>query len=458
MNNPFPKTLLITVSEASVATSLLRGSFLEKMKERGSIHVVLVVHETKHEEYLREFGAPHVSVEPFGPLRFSFLERVNIFFARNVVKTDMVTFVQMRQYLDFGNVPALIVKRILWHLCGRSKLFQSFVRFFEVRLPSAERARELFDLYHPDVVFATVADYTEIDIPILREARKRDIKTVGMLRGWDAFVSHGILRVIPDTLLLQNAYLAETGRKFQFIPQERMTVVGFPSYDFHFDPTLIEPREVFCKRMGIDPAKKIILFGAMEFFWFPKDGDIAEVFDELVHAGELPSNVVMLFRPYPGFTGPLERASRLSTVVPDVVSFSENHGDFVEMRRAQLHHLLNSIVHSSIVMSVASTIAIDGVALKKPTIAPLFEKEPADYWFSAARFKTHCTHFRDVYDTGGVRVVENPKDFARAIKEYLGNPQSDEKGRERLRSLFIEPYDGKAGERIAEEVFRVIDG
>lgn len=447
------KTIFITVSESPVANNLLRGSFFSLLT-KDNLKIVLLVSPVKEVAYREEFGAENIFIEPFVSPPHPFAEKVTNFFARNILRTGMVKFVQMRQYYDKPNLPSLIFKILLRNLFGRSRLLQLLVRRAELKLSPDYSVKSLFDKYSPDMVFATVMDYTEMDVSILREAKRRKIKTVGMMRGWDTFVAHGFLRIIPDRVLLQNQYLKEAGKKYQFLPENITEIVGLPHFDWYFRKEWLIPREEFCKKIGVDPQKRIILFGAMEYYWYERDHEIAEAFDELVERGKIPSDLVMLFRPYPGFAGPVEKIKNSRHVIPDMEAFTLAQGDNVEMKQKQLAHLLNSLVHSEMTATIASTIALDGVALGKPALAAAFEKEKVPYWRSIKRFFTHCTHFMEVFKTGGVKIVNSPEEFADAINLYLKNPEADSVGRKALMEKFIEPYDGKTGERIALSILR----
>lgn len=451
------KTLFITVSESWVTNTLLRSPFWVFLNKDRNFRIVLVVPESKADEYSSEFGGRDIKIEPIGEISLSSPERFTFFIARNALRTGMVKFVHAREYNETENPVYFFAKRVLWHVLGSLRLSRIIIRRIELFLKPHPDVKSLFDRYNPDLVFATIANYAQMDVPVLREAKRRGIKTTGMFRGWDTFVSHGFLRVVPDLLLLQNAYLRETGEDFQFLPNDIMKVIGFPQFDAHFRKDWIEPRESFFKRLGLDPQKRMILFGAMESYWFSGDGEIAEVFDELVESGKLPQDLMMLFRPYPGYVGSLERVKRLKYVKPDIDSFSLDQAGVLELREKQISHLLNSIYHSEIVVSIASTIALDGVALGRPAISAAFEKTTRPFWFSVKRFYDHCTHFMEVFKTGGVKVANSSEEFADAVNLYLKNPRADSAARAALMEKFIEPHDGKAGERIAQAILKELN-
>ena len=115
-----------------------------------------------------------------------------------------------------------------------------------------------------------------------------------------------------------------------------MRVIGTPAFDWHFRKDLLKSREEFCKDIGIDPAKKIILFGAMEYYWYPRDADIARIFDDVVASGKISKDAVMLFRPHPGYEGPIERVKALET------QYQKHHSQII-MLNEKISGLLQTI-------------------------------------------------------------------------------------------------------------------
>ncbi|QQG45468.1 MAG: CDP-glycerol glycerophosphotransferase family protein [Candidatus Sungiibacteriota bacterium] len=446
------KTIFITVGEASVAHHLLRGEFWRKLLAGRNFRIVLIVPPSKAEEYRKEFSGDNILVEALPSIPFSTLERLMLFLALNALRTSTVTLNQMRKYLTTQGLMrhiAFFLKRGLWFFLGRSRIFQKFLRTAETFLPPHPSVGQLFERYHPSLVFSTVAMFAQMDVPILREARRRMVQTIGITRGWDNFTNSGVMRVVPDILLVHSRFAGKTAQKYQFIPDQRTIRVGFPRNDWFLRKDLIDSRQDFLARLGIDPKKRVIFFGAMEYFWFPRDGEIARIFNNLVESGKLPQDLIMLFRPYPGSTGSMERIEGLRYVVPDISSFTKSAADVWEMREKETAHLMNSIFHSEMVVTVASTLGIDGIVLDKPAISVGFEAGPAPYWFSAGRFLDHWSHWQALLETGGFRRADTAEEFANAIRSYLKNPHLDFEGRERVREQFLEPYDGRVGERIA---------
>lgn len=445
--------MFITIGEASPTRNLLRGNFWRHLPK--NIRIIIITTEDKKNAYKNEFEGDLVKIETLPPVTVGFFERVLAFVARNALQTGTTQFNQMRQLHEGGSLLALILKRGISIFLGRSRLLQKIVRRAELLRKPHPGIGALYDRYRPDGLFSTVAINAEVDVPMLREARRRNIFSVGMLRGWDNFTTHGFLRVVPDRMLLQNQYLKEMGEKYHFLNPNTLEVVGFPQNDWYFKKEWIEPREQFLKNWGINPQKRIVLFGAMGDFLFPREGEIADVFEDLVQSGKISSDAVMVFRAHPAFSSPLERMKRMSHVVPDrnALYLSSSVGSW-EMGEKEMAYLLNSVVHSDVVVTAGSTMALDGIALEKPVVMAAFERTPTNYWLSAKRFSRHYTHYQALLNCGGIRVVASPEELASAINDYLENPDADEEGRLRARKHFLAPFDGRSGERIANCLMR----
>lgn len=123
--------------------------------------------------------------------------------------------------------------------------------------------------------------------------------------------------------------------------------------------------------------------------------------------------------------------------------------------------LIRSLYWSDVVITAASTVAIDGAMLGKPVVCVAFDgaTKKASYWESVERFFDCYTHVEALAETKGVRVVRSPQEFVRAVKEYLKTPSLDTKGRERIREYFA-PYIGQSSERLShllsEELTRIL--
>jgi hypothetical protein len=450
------KTLFILIPDALATKNYLRSQFWVELQKKHELRTIILCSAEKADEYRKEFGNDRVLVEVVDSVAHGRWEGVISFIARNALRTGHMRIHQMRNYIDFGGLPMLLLKSFLWLVLGRSSLLHRLIRKLDLHIPPAPRVKELFDTYTPNLVFSSSILNGSLDVAFLREAQRRGIHTIGIPRGWDNYTSKGILRVIPDTLLAMDTYLVEMGREYQSLHKETR-VVGFPGMDQYVDRRLIQPRESFLSSIGVDPTKRMILFCALGDYSVPSEWEIAEAFNTLVATGKLPSDLVMVYRAHPSFESHTEELARLPHVVHNrKAEYKEGDVSTWEMGKSDIAYYMNSIAHSEMVITTGSTAGIDAIAMNKPVISAAFENRPINYWLSARRFRKHFTHYIHLVETGGVATADSPAEMALRITEYLENPQKDAEGRAHAKARFLSPLDGGAGGRIAKEVLALL--
>lgn len=444
------KTIFITARVPILARYILRTGLLELLAKEEGIRVVLLVPKHREDAYMKEFGKV-AAVIGLSPMPHSFASRFLLFCSHIGLHSSTNTLIRMRAHYQDGR-SALIakIKGILTRLIHNNNLLKKMVRAAELRISSTPELARVFETRHPSLVFATALMDDIFDIPVLREAKRRGIPTVAMARNWDNFTTFGITLLLPDWLIAQSQFLRETAVRFQSMPEKKIRVIGFPYFDWYGKKELLQSREEFCRELGINPQKKIILYGAMGDFMFPREGEIADIFEELMGQEKIHKPSVMVFRAHPFFTSPLEKMRIMKYVIPDKVrgdrsAIGDPALDFKDMR-----HFINSLYHSDIVVTAASTVGMEGVAFDKPTISVAFEKTKTPYWMSAACLQEYIYNWGEFMKCGGVRRTNTPAELAEAVNAYLENPRLDAEGRERARKRFVYPYDGKATKRLAE--------
>ena len=308
--------------------------------------------------------------------------------------------------------------------------------------------------YNPQLLFATdVLD--DLDVDCMAAARKQKIKIIGMVRSWDNLSSGGLVQLLPDTLLLWNPFLYMVATRRQHIPERILKIVGIPHYDWYAKPEIIMPRDVFLRRLGIDPKKKIVLFAGIGDFLNPHEPEVAEIISELVTSGKLGGDIEVIFRPHPNFMVNRERIKKLPHIIFDdgVASYTGNEKTSWEMDQEKISHLVNSLYHADVVITTASTITMDAVSFDKPVICIAFDgKSKEVYENSVKRFYHDYTHYIWISRTHGFRTVNSKDELEQAMVDYLSNPHLDEKGRKKIVDEFIWKLDGQSARRVAEHL------
>lgn len=447
--------VLITVSNSSVARNILRSNVLRLLAAESS--VVIVTSRDKHETYRQEF-------EPLGVRVFasphsvpSLPERVLSFLARNAFYTETIGMWQNMELQWNHRYGLYVIKRILFCTLGRSRLFHSLLRFLHKKLPSSKKVIRFLHEVKPDLLFVADA-FGDIDVVFWQAAARLELPTMVMVRSWDNLSNHGLLRMVPEHLIVHNPFLKRLAMELHHIPEQKITIVGLPHYDWYVHDKLFLSREEFFKKIGADSGKKLVLFAGIGDYLAPHDSEVAEVLSNAIERKELTHPVQALFRPHPAFS--LANRQKLSTlphfIFDDRVHTSEGgQTKKGEMDAEDMAHLMNSLKHADLVITTASTMAIDAVAFDKPVVCIAFDgKSSEPYWNSVARYYQDFTHYKIISQTGGFRIAWNPDELIQSINAYLENPSLDQEGRKKIFNDFIWKLDGRSAERLANILLR----
>jgi hypothetical protein len=76
---------------------------------------------------------------------------------------------------------------------------------------------------------------------------------------WDNLTNKGLVRDVPDRVLVWNDLQAAGAIELQGLPVERVRVTGAPAHDHWFTWTLSRDRENFCSEVGLRADRPIVL-------------------------------------------------------------------------------------------------------------------------------------------------------------------------------------------------------
>lgn len=448
------KNIFINLGEDIVARNIFTKDFWNEFLLNTPYQVVLLVQEGKKDFF--EGQVPEgLVIEEYKRGRVSRKESLLNSLARSGIDSHTNLWSKMRSYKrGDSSFFDTMWKRFLATTMGNFDWYKKIIRKLLLTVSPDEKLNSLFNTYNPVALFATSLSNYDFDVPISREAKRRGIKLIGMGRSWDNFSSHGLLRVVPDVFLIQNQFLVDMAEEYQAIYQKEvsMKVVGLPHYDAvaHLE-NILEPREKFLNRLGLSSNDKYVLYGAMGEFLFIHEGELPQVFDSLMEEKKINVDKV-IYRAHPKFkiTPPTEGYKHV---------VFDTSGEYVKNSNKGIDdnaYLINSIFHSEVLITGASTMAIDGAVLDKPIVCVAFngttKEQDVDYYESVKRFYDLYTHFEDLMSMQGVKIAYNKEELVKQVNQYLENPSLDKEGRRRIRDRFAYKIDGLSGKRIADEL------
>ena len=283
--------------------------------------------------------------------------------------------------------------------------------------------------------------------PYVVAARRSGVPIVGINGSWDQPTTKGPLCPGVVRLLVQNAQVRDELNRYHGVPRERMREVGWPQMDIYADAGAVAGREAFLARLGYG-GERYILFAANPGRLSLCEPEIAAWLAERLEAGRFGSGVRLHLRCHPNDRewqlrfGALARHPRVTIEPPG---------------KADLAYLANLIRHAELVVASAGSMNLDAVALDTPTIGLAWEDESLPYADRPAR-AYELEHLAAVAQEDGLPLARTFAELEGLIDEGLADRQNRAEGRRRLRRRFVEPLDGRASVRVAEEIVAVLEG
>jgi len=325
---------------------------------------------------------------------------------------------------------------------------------WEIALFYSRKISRLYDRYRPDAVLFTKLFSTNIHV--VKEAKRRGIKTICFVEAWDNLSSKGPLAVIPDSLLVWNEFMREEAVEYHGFPRDRICVVGIPQFDVYCDRARFLPRKDFLERNGLDPALKLITYAVAAGEIAPQEHEVIEQLYEAMMAGRLALPSQILVRLHPQTRGKYlqayERFKGKARIAVQQAGRVARIQDGWDPSWKDMIRLAETMYHSDVVLNVGSTISLDAIAFDTPVIGVGFEGREERPYLDSYRRYYDFTHMSRIVKSGGLRVVRSLDEMLDAVNRYLRDPSSDREGRERVRREQFYRLDGQSAKRAGQAI------
>lgn len=446
------KTLFVTIFDGAISKNVLRTDIFKLLKEK--YRIVLFVHQAKYDFYVKEFAEPYVLIEKTPLADHPIFEGKFQAFALDSLHTDTVNIKMRHNYAKKGNILKLIIKYTLWQI-GRSKTFHRTMRLLYSKIPD-HSFDPFFEKYKPDGVFVPNMISNE-DFRLVKAAKKHGVRNVGMPKSWDNFTGKTFFNDFPDFVMVQNNVMFEQAQNLFQYPPERLKVVGFPCFDIYADLTKLHAREKFLHSLGLDPAKKTILYAAAGHQLAPNDEKVLnQLVEEIDSNPSLKGKVQLLVRPHPKYNFQENTVAKKPFVVVDYPGrdITEKKSSW-EFDDGDIVHLMNSLYHMDILVSTMSTLNLEGAIFDKPLISIGYEGGvELPYILTTARYYKY-EQTQSLVRSGGMAVAYSKEELVSQIIGYLENPSLHAEGRKKIVADMVSEVGGR-GEYVARLVMEKI--
>lgn len=448
------KKILITVLQSFITKNILNTEVLTILKSQPDLEVVLAVPKVKLDFFKQIYSDSRLMVvgvdtDSLGQdFRVKFFSR--LFFA---LQESHYLYYKKRERLDKNRTLIGYLKyykevcltkcleRLTW-------LFPVW-RWFFLRLVHPMAINNLFNDYQPDIVFSTDI-FSEADVLFAAEARRRGLPLIGMVRSWDNCHSKGILRVLPDEMIVNNDALKEAAVNIHKMDPRRIFVGGLPQFD-HFVNEPRTPREQFFGALGLDSSKKLVVFAPAGMILSDTDWQIGEILDQAINNGGISQPVQVLIRNHPHHPADFTKLAATKNFVIENPgqTFNQNPKE-TEITKQDSVHLADTVYYADVFIYVATTLGLDALVFNKPQIIIDFDgREIKDYYHSVRRYHDE-DHMKIMIACGGVRVAWSAEEMIKSINDYLNDPTLDQMGRDKMTIQQLYKLDGQSGRRIGE--------
>ena len=437
-------TILVSSFHPLISRNILSTPLITLLTSAGA-RVVLAVPVKKLQFFNAEFAGPGITIAGI-PRELVRRDRILRYLALAAVGTRAL---DIKRRSDMGGSGAWLAA-----LIANRPLARRAVRALNRALIPQGRFGARFARERPDLVFATDVQ-NENDVRLIHESRRASIPVIGMVRSWDNLTSKGLIRVVPDTLVVQNEITRREAMELHGIDPERIRVIGIPHYDRYF----VGPphgRDEFFRKLGLDPSRRLVVYAPVGDRYVggkPVDRDVI-----LLLASFLPPTHQLLVRLPPTDSVNLEGLGQPPSVTVmrpgrqlagDPAMFRSN-----ELSPADDEILQDTIYHADLVVSGPSTFAVDAAVFDKPVILIVFDGQQSNtYDVSIIRYYDY-EHFAPVLASGGVRLARDVSSLKRELARYLADSRRDAVGRRRIVEEQCWRPDGRATERLAAFLLR----
>jgi hypothetical protein len=473
------KTIFISADHGLAIIYFLQSDVVTTLLKHG-VQVILLTDDGLIDEIQERFGQPGLIVEG---LRYptcanyarnhqsgrqwwsNYIRRVG---TSNRINTEaMDSHMRQVEAEVRGRQRLMIpVSRLLIALLRHSRAARQYLVRWQMRYEPGFYA-DLFGKYQPDLVVSSTYGWRN-DRYLLREAKRRGIKTGAVIVGWDNPSSYGVPAAPLDFVTcwseIQKQELVD-GSDWDPL---NVNVGGIPSYDGYFLKEWLIPRDEYFKMHGLDPQRKLIGY-ASSFITFSPNYRNVEALARLVASDTLDEPSQLLIRLHPNhfmteplFVGEREKIRELARTLPHVhlVEPVALGGDLGYYSGEDMPEKTSMMAYSDVFTTVYSTMCVETAIQDRPIVSVCLDtpggwNKPGKFSLALSEIGNWPTHKR-FREAGAGRVASDEETLKVLLNAYLKDPVLDSEKRKKFIKDEVTFTDGSAGRHTAEYLLSLV--
>jgi hypothetical protein len=329
------------------------------------------------------------------------------------------------------------------------RAFTSALKMVEAAIPVERTVRKLFEETRPDVVLVTpMVDFGSYQTEFVKAARALGIPVVISVFSWDNLTNKGLIRIHPDWVVTWNELQKSEAIELHGIDRGRVLVVGAACFDHWFEWRSSTMRGEFCRQLGLDPEKPLLLYTCSSYFIAPDEVHFVRRWIAFLreHAPSPLREASILVRPHPNNLAAW--ASADLSDLKNVAVWPISNGFPVDRESRSIFY--DSIFHCAAVIGINTSAQIEAGIIGRPVLTI---RSPE---FAATQEGT--LHFEHLVRAAGGLVYDAAgfEEHLEHLQRVLGDPTgAAEKSRSFVAS-FLRP--GGIDEPVAPKLAACLEG
>ncbi len=194
-----------------------------------------------------------------------------------------------------------LVARAAGTRTGR-RVFAAALQAVEAIIPPNRAIEAFVREQRPDLVLVTpLIELGSQQVDYVKCARRLGVRSALCVASWDNLTSKGLIRVVPDHVLVWNEAQKREAVELHGVAPEQVTTTGAHLFDRWFAARPGRSREEFCRMVGLDPGRPYVLYVGSSVFIAPDEVPFAERWLAALRDSDVPgvASAGVLIRPHP---------------------------------------------------------------------------------------------------------------------------------------------------------------
>jgi hypothetical protein len=247
-------------------------------------------------------------------------------------------------------------------------------RLVERLLPVNEAMRDFLKRLQPDLVVVSplviIGGSGVQETEVVKAARALGIPTVVGVASWDHLTSKGLIRLVPDAVVVWNAVQADEAERLHRIPRNRIIVTGAQSFDRWFDRPRPDAIGAFRRGLGIDANRRVLLLVGSSRNMAPGDSEVQFARRWIAALRKSTDaklrEAFVIIRPHPGNTEPWRNADLGD---PQAIVYPATYDTGILLSEADVDTFWYSLLASSAVVGINTSAMIEAAVVRRPVFS-----------------------------------------------------------------------------------------